>query len=965
MNSSGQAVPQQQHELARLERLLGETFRALRNDRPNGTPVFALENGLVERDFDTLVSAVQSCCSTGRIEDSQSLCWAVYAAEIGYRFSGAEYWQTFERETPGWAQHGDRYWIRDVFQRFAQDYGGAEPSGKWAEHFGIICWPITHAVIPKDLQRHLVDVLFGVRGHLRSGRISSPAALGAIISAHSWNKSDRFRRFAEQHSLIGQVATALLLGEDKNDRSVLDPRVVGRIVRDISETARTLELLQIAQHSARSRTSSGGHKDSTSSLDTSYIKHFLQPSRRVLIPEGDDSWRLYVELPDTRSLLSSSPEIESILTKSRCVVAGTGRTSRPPGWILTSQLRVPVDSWLNSDETILAFSDADEAMQQSLNLIFQLDEGPLWVFKIHVSGCAYELRSRTLREGHEYLLVATEELACTTDLPGEQVQVSCEGVAARRVSSARDIEAAIRNLWEYGASLYMGVSCRPAGLPSLRTAADGELEWFSGLPCVLALSTPASVRSVVLSDEHEESWTFAVDEADDQQLLLQLDALSPGTHTYEVFGYESSDDTKPVVSESVSIFVRPRSYWDERSGQGTAIAYTVVPSVPTLEGLLHNEVALEVKGGRGRAASCTLEFRMLNQSDPLATKRTPNIRLPISARQWRSHMLQHVLKDNSFLEEHVLLADSCSIALDAAELGRFAVLCERGFAPIRWSPSREHGELRLELVDDTGSGQPVRVEYFSFASPLLGHEEQMLALGGQIPCNDAGGMYMASSGDYLTSIVVPAGRDARPDLARFTVGEWDEETGGSSSSTHEMLRQCAAWRNAITLGGYRTLFLNWYVRMWLVHEIVSSLCGRTWRAAEREFLRCVNLATVARLRDALETVRLGNVLRDTVLGHMDEIMALPIYERATALAHLTRKYMSCSISDQDADLSLRISSDPASVLSEYPLDWPSQIDRLRQRKQLVAAARFLVLKSGLDVDRKVGIDEIHPRWEWR
>jgi hypothetical protein len=38
----------------------------------------------------------------------------VYSAEIGYEYSGEEYWQTFAERTPGWAGYGDRNFIRDL-----------------------------------------------------------------------------------------------------------------------------------------------------------------------------------------------------------------------------------------------------------------------------------------------------------------------------------------------------------------------------------------------------------------------------------------------------------------------------------------------------------------------------------------------------------------------------------------------------------------------------------------------------------------------------------------------------------------------------------------------------------------------------------------------------------------------------------------------------------------------------------
>ena len=83
----------------------------------------------------------------------------VYAAELGYRYSGDEYWQTFEAQTPGWAQSANRECIRSVFEKFSDTFGGARPSGAWANWFSIISWPVTHAVLPADLQRQFARLL--------------------------------------------------------------------------------------------------------------------------------------------------------------------------------------------------------------------------------------------------------------------------------------------------------------------------------------------------------------------------------------------------------------------------------------------------------------------------------------------------------------------------------------------------------------------------------------------------------------------------------------------------------------------------------------------------------------------------------------------------------------------------------------------------------------------------------------
>ena len=113
------------------------------------------------------------------------LPWTVYAAEIGYLYSGDEYWQTFEERTPGWSMRGRRHWLKKCFIDFHNRYGGANPSGPWARKFSIICWHITHAILPRDLQRHLAKILYDLRHTLSQEALSNPRRLGELIESHS------------------------------------------------------------------------------------------------------------------------------------------------------------------------------------------------------------------------------------------------------------------------------------------------------------------------------------------------------------------------------------------------------------------------------------------------------------------------------------------------------------------------------------------------------------------------------------------------------------------------------------------------------------------------------------------------------------------------------------------------------------------------------------------------------------
>ena len=102
-------------DLGPLSQRLAQHFRALACERED-TPVFALEHGLAPAERLALQLSVRDSIRNAEPQNQHRLAWVAYAAEIGYRFSGNEYWQTFEDETPGWRANGRREWIRDAYR---------------------------------------------------------------------------------------------------------------------------------------------------------------------------------------------------------------------------------------------------------------------------------------------------------------------------------------------------------------------------------------------------------------------------------------------------------------------------------------------------------------------------------------------------------------------------------------------------------------------------------------------------------------------------------------------------------------------------------------------------------------------------------------------------------------------------------------------------------------------------------
>ena len=243
-------------DLGEWQERLARHFAGLRNRRCTrriATPMFGLEHGLTPPEVQALEAAVRSDIARRRPSPDHWLAWIVYSSELGYRYSGDEYWQTFEHETPGWTDNGNRYQVRDFYWRFQLEFGGAVPSGPWAEYFSIICWPITHAILPKDLQLQLARTLYESRYLLSRDILRSPESLGDLIAARSWNARSRFRHLAEDRRLLGQIAAALLIQGQAGSDDLIYPATLERISGDLDRERRAQAWLRSARRSARER----------------------------------------------------------------------------------------------------------------------------------------------------------------------------------------------------------------------------------------------------------------------------------------------------------------------------------------------------------------------------------------------------------------------------------------------------------------------------------------------------------------------------------------------------------------------------------------------------------------------------------------------------------------------------------------------------------------------------------------
>src|SRR5690606_29513705 len=139
----------------------------------------------------------------------------------------------FEKEIPAWKDFGNRGWLQPAFEKFYDTYSGVRPAGAWAKHFRIIAWPITHAILPQDLQRQFLESLFRLRFTLRSEHFEDTELLAKTIEASSLRLTDRFRNFLNNRALVWQLSAALLENSSELEDQLIRKQTLERIVGDL------------------------------------------------------------------------------------------------------------------------------------------------------------------------------------------------------------------------------------------------------------------------------------------------------------------------------------------------------------------------------------------------------------------------------------------------------------------------------------------------------------------------------------------------------------------------------------------------------------------------------------------------------------------------------------------------------------------------------------------------------------
>jgi hypothetical protein len=981
--------------LADWERRLRLHFEGLRRGRTASVgdkPIFALEHGLDIHELRDLAAEIRAHVAKARPSSEHSLPWIVYAAEIGYGYAGDEYWQTFEEDTPGWITHGERHWLRERFRSFHDQFVGARPSGAWANHFSIICWPITHAILPRDLQRQLARILYQLRHSFSADLFASPVALGELIAARSWEGTSRFQNLAQETALLGQIAAALLLEGEAGTAGLLLPETLRRIGSDLDRERSAREWLRTARHLAQERARfrglsvpGGGTSAFPERAREDAAALGIEP-RLVLRPKdvSGASWDVLLEIPDLSHLLLRLPSARAALVESRCVVAGASGRPLARRCFLHGAERVALGRWPRQDEVLLQFEQMSPQLEYLLRAECLLWPGPTWLFRVASDGLAYELRGLRVRPGQRYVILSTAS-PIPTGGASRPTTLSCEGVYAALVdvpmALSYENEAALKEL---GLDQAKTIHVWPAGLGAAAWDGEGRGEWLATEKPCIAIRSDHPLQSVVIALAPGESAPLELGALlPGDPVFIELPSLHLGAHTVRVRAHEESSGSQELLGE-LEVVVREPRPWAPGLSRQAPLFIQADPPTPTLEQLWDGRADLELYGPPRRSIVCTVSLFETSTETPSITKRLPPLELPVSPAAWRAHFEKHFCRVRD-VQNARDAARACELEFSANELGAFKLRCEREFTPLRWAVRGDSHGQTIMLLDDSGAAAAVETRHYLFETP--DREEQLLTapLSRPVPVPAHGGMYVARQGAFVAAVITPPAVRTLTDLR--CAPRLGDRTRSLERALH-LVQIIGLWASARLTGNLFAASRQRDVLRALTRHLFLILGGEAWERAELAVRP--SDTDLHELKRAVSTKFDEAGLAVALAAECRLLAAAPIRQRIGRLSSLAQKFLHLRLPEGTAlpgpngvrliqrqiednslhpdwlcELALRLASDPGSALSWAGSNSGPGLKLLFGTPALARAARFLVLSVEQQVQvQAIALDRLHAGWVW-
>ena len=926
------------------------TLRKL--ELPQEPVTFALEHGLAVTQRAELNEAIFATVERGSLRRKHFLCWAAYAAELGYLFAGDEYWHTFEEETPGWNPR-NRPFIKSCFLLFAQEYNGAIPKGAWARHRSIICWPITHSILPKDLQRQLAEILYRIRHSVVMEDVASPRQLGRLIARHSSKATSRFRQLSSEPDLIGQIAAALLLEEQQLD--LIEPRTLKRIAADLNVEEQARSWLRDARrHLSRTAQMKGLSRRPRATALAG--ERFSQPPRPPIRPrlvlriDQDERWRLLLDVPDLTPLVRTFPDLQPIISKAQIHV-GTFRRPMPARALLHGGQSFVQSEWPSSHEPLLVFEPSTRDLDALLDHSCKVDSPP-WLFRVGVDGKAREIRSKRVAEGGEYIVVGPASVIHGNDF-SQPVTIECENVIAH-LFYARSLDDLTDYMSSLGLTAARRVVAQPVGIVPASWDREGAAEWLSTDQPMISLPANYAIDhyDIVLNVGTEDLTLTVQPASPTDTIFIKLPDLHAGIYHLSVTAHARDPSYRPELGD-MEVLIRDPVPEDVHVRGRVAMMVVEDPTEATMQDLFEGSLRIAIIGPASRDVTATIRLLSRRKVKPLAELRFGGIHLPMTADDWARRISRLIDCDIEFSKAYQE-ANSCELEFDGGDLGRHFSAYDRPFEPLRWAVTYARNTMSITLYDDADNPEDVEVVRYEFTTPqtqrrVSDAQRKKAAQGEAVP-----GLYVARTGSYIASIVVPIQsldslKTAKP---RFRRPERTEET-----VTH-FLDGIDAWGHVSTIGNVFGRYAWRQSLKALIQQLSGLIAGTVWYKAELHIGRIAQ-PNLQLLANHIPFKRFGVNWDKQLPEAVEEVHALPIEDRVARLSAVTGE------SSDVCRFTLQLSSDPTDIRLTYGNLFGHMLHEVMRKSEIYRAARFMVLATSIrleagDSDART----LHVGWKW-
>lgn len=832
-------------------------FEALCENRADsGLPLFALEHGLSDEELNKISMLLRQRLLRGERLAPHWLLWTIYAAERGYTYEGGEYWQSFEDVTPGWDSRY-RYQVSNWFARFRRTYNGVKPSGPWAEHFSIIAWPITHAVLPRYLQWQFARTLYDLRFQIARLNTIDAGAIGRLIAANAYHTSTRFEQFLQQEDLVGRIVLALLHQDHIEGEEPLLPETLDRIVVDLEKVRNARGWIKEASRVVSNRFKGLGRKlnSPARSPEITGTETTVSNERPDVRPDlklhykGQDTWNLQIDIPSFKEIAGLNREVRQFLRQTRCKLNG-GDGKKPGGWLLSGRRQAVLRKWPDPKRPLVNFEKSNGTVSHLLSSECSMSEGPVWLFRKGGDGIAREISGRIVRPGREYIVASKKPLE--GPLAGTKpCEINCEGINALHVSVPEALPQEFSlQLKEWGLQVARTIRVWPAGLPGRNWDGEGRGEWLTTEQPCFGIVADHAVEALEVSLDGKTTKRIGA-RTPGEPIFIQLPELAAGRHTLNVRAQTPSTSGIDLASHEGFLELRIRNPEPWIPGVASHAGFVAIPDPfdASLDVLWQNKFALSVYGPPGRQVTPRIVLKDAKEAEVFSGNVCDWLDLPVSPDVWNKRFEDFLRREQC--EWLYLEASSGTLTIDGGDLGRYDLRFDHEVRPVRWVLRNQNDGQFIRLVDDTDQEDITpECHFFGMERPRFVKRLDAEAMQKGLLVEPPGGLFYAKVGRFHDAVIVSPGLTGAG-LDGLGVHPKHGHISGDPRAIVKLLRVLRHWKKA-RAAGFLASARQQQVTNELMHGVIGIVAGWDWARVEAEFVHSANPdAALARLQSKI------------------------------------------------------------------------------------------------------------------